>query len=564
MTRFYAIPLCLLLAVAPASAHSDHDHGAAPASATPIAPRLQSAGSDLELVAAPNGHTLTIYLDRLTTNAPVDGATIEVSGDGIPTAVAKEVGNGTYEVDAEWADEPGAKALVFTISSDGEFELLNGVLDIHDPPEAATDNASTWLAALASPAAWILAVIAAMLGFFLSFAFRPLKLPTDETSTTEKKHNDAKPIACIALAVGLLAASFPDGASAHSDDMHTEGSTGASPAGTSAPRRLPDGDVFVPKPTQRLLQIRTAVAEESDAKAGRELIGTVVPDPSSFGQVQAPMDGRIELSARGISYAGQHVKAGEVLALLSPTIPIADLGTMQQLRAEVDGKLKIAEQRLSRLTRIAGVIAQKDIDDTKAELEALREQQRVLEPKGIEKIPLKAPVSGVISIANVRAGQVVNARDTLFEIVDPDRLWIEAVGATGHATAADIASAHATDADGHSIDLSYVGRAPALRQQALPMQFRVEETHDGLIIGSAVKVIVEQGPALRGIVLPTSAVVRGNSGLPQVWTKVSAEQFKPETVVTAPLDGAHVLVTSGIADGARVVVQGAELINQIR
>ena len=49
----------------------------------------------------------------------------------------------------------------------------------------------------------------------------------------------------------------------------------------------------------------------------------------------------------------------------------------------------------------------------------------VLEPKDAQLIELKAPVSGVISVANVRAGQVVTTRDTLFEIVDPGRLWIE-------------------------------------------------------------------------------------------------------------------------------------------
>ena len=82
-----------------------------------------------------------------------------------------------------------------------------------------------------------------------------------------------------------------------------------------------------------------------------------------------------------------------MLAYLSPNIPIADLGTMQQLTAEVVGKLRIAEQKLARLTRIASVVAQKDIEDTRAELEALREQQRVLALKDVERIPLKAPVS---------------------------------------------------------------------------------------------------------------------------------------------------------------------------
>jgi hypothetical protein len=69
---------------------------------------------------------------------------------------------------------------------------------------------------------------------------------------------------------------------------------------------------------------------------------------------------------------------------------------------------------------------------------------------------------------------------------------------------------------------------------------------------------------VRGIVLPDAAVVRGQNGLPQVWTKVSAERFEPLPVVTAPLDGAHVLVLSGVPEDARIVVDGAELINQVR
>jgi multidrug efflux pump subunit AcrA (membrane-fusion protein) len=96
--------------------------------------------------------------------------------------------------------------------------------------------------------------------------------------------------------------------------------------------------VWLPKSTQRLLRVRTQLGTPQSVRQSRELIGTVVPDPSSFGQVQAPMDGRIELAERGISNVGQHVEAGEVLAYLSPNIPIADLGTMQQLTAEVAGK----------------------------------------------------------------------------------------------------------------------------------------------------------------------------------------------------------------------------------
>ena len=39
---------------------------------------------------------------------------------------------------------------------------------------------------------------------------------------------------------------------------------------------------------------------------------------------------------------------------------------------------------------------------------------------------LRAPADGVIASANAVAGQVVAAQDTLFEIVDPHRLMVEA------------------------------------------------------------------------------------------------------------------------------------------
>lgn len=564
------LAVAMLLAATPAIAgpghDHGHDHGAAPEISGPVAPRLESAGAELELVAKLVGHHLVIYLDRLATNEPVDGATIEVSGEGIAPAIAAATGEGTYEVDAPWADTPGAHALVFTVTAEGSMDLLNGVLEIPDAPHAEEAQPDVF----ASPTVWAVTAAGGLLGVFLALAARALVRPRRGIATGSEENGAAsesakaprlKRVGCVLIATLAAAALVPSDARAHGADEH--GGERPAALGVDAPRRLPDGDAFVPKQSQRLLRIRTDVAEPQTTRKGRELIGTVVPDPSSFGQVQAPMDGRIELAARGISHVGQKVNAGEVLALLAPTIPVADLGTMQQLTAEVEGKLNIAEQKLARLTRISSVIAQKEIDDTKTEIEALRKQKRVLAPKDAELIELKAPVSGVISVANVRAGQVVTTRDTLFEIVDPAHLWVEAISSSEHDTT-HIVAAHATDADGHVIPLSYIGRAPALRQQSLPLQFKVAATHEGLPIGATVKVVVQHGEPMQGIVLPDAAIVRGANGLPQVWSKVSAETFKPLAVRTVPIDGSHVLVIAGVEPGTRIVTDGAELINQVR
>src|SRR5690606_37001511 len=155
--------------------------------------------------------------------------------------------------------------------------------------------------------------------------------------------------------------------------------------------------------------------------------------------------------------------------------------------------------------------------------------KQALEPRVGEKLALTAPVSGVISVANVRAGQVVSARETLFEIVDPERLWIEANAMAG-ADETSVEAATALDGAGHAIPLAYIGRAPSLRQQSQPLLFRVNDPHPSLAIGVAIKVLVRGGAAVEGIVMPAAAVVRAPNGLPQVWVKVGAERFAPRPV----------------------------------
>ncbi len=576
MVRITTLFALIVLTFGAAWAGPGHDHGdEGPAPVTSAAPRLESVGSTMELVATSEGHRLIIYLDHPDTTEPIDEASIEVSGDGIPTALARRIEPGTYELEADWVDQPGTKALVFTITTKTDVDLLNGTWSVAEAGHATAPGGQVLplLQVLSRPDIQALLMGTLILGFVLAFALRwrsGQKSSADDDAAPISKAASSKSIplrsaAEVVLIAALVGSLISAPALAGPGHDHGEGGHDEAPAaaGGNTPRKLPDGGVFVPKATQRLLGLRTKPAAAATSSRVRELIGTVVPDPSSFGQVQAPMDGQIEVSERGISYAGQKVQAGEVLALLVPSIPVADLGTMQQLRAEVDGKLIIAEQKLDRLTRIASVVAKSQIDDTKAELAALREQKRVLEPKDTQKIQLKAPVSGIISVANVRAGQVVSARDTLFEIVDPEKLWVEGIGDAGHGEGA-IISAKALDGEGHSLKLSYIGRSPTLRQQASPFLFRIEDAHPELVIGSPVKVFAQSEATAEGIELPLAAVVRGNNGIPQVWIKESPERFRPAEVKTQPLDGERILVLAGIKPGARVVTTAAELINQIR
>ena len=132
--------LTCLTVIVPAVAGPGHDHGDHGSEASAVirdVPRIESTGTDLELVAVAEGHKLSIYLDRFATNEPVDGASIEVSGDGIAPVQARSIAPGLYEIEGEWLDAPGTKALLFTVSAGETMDLLNGTLVVPQHEEKA-------------------------------------------------------------------------------------------------------------------------------------------------------------------------------------------------------------------------------------------------------------------------------------------------------------------------------------------------------------------------------------------------------------------------------------------
>jgi multidrug efflux pump subunit AcrA (membrane-fusion protein) len=176
---------------------------------------------------------------------------------------------------------------------------------------------------------------------------------------------------------------------------------------------------------------------------------------------------------------------------------------------------------------------------------------------------LQAPVSGVIAAAHAVAGQVVEAREKLFEVVDPRRLHIEALA---HDPALPAQVAGATMAvGGHTLPLQFLGAARSLREQALPLRFRAQGAAlAGLAVGQRVQVQVQTRDTVQGLRVPVSALVKNPANQTVVWVKLAPERFEPRSVSTEPLDGTQVVVTAGLKAGDRVAVAAATLINQVR
>ena len=100
----------------------------------------------------------------------------------------------------------------------------------------------------------------------------------------------------------------------------------------------------------------------------------------------------------------------------------------------------------------------------RARSQALRQKRKELLPTLVEREEIRAPISGVVSVANVVAGQVVDAREVLFEIVDPSRFWVEAI-AHDAGVVSNLSAAFAVTNSGEKLPVG-VCRAGAFAQAA--------------------------------------------------------------------------------------------------
>lgn len=353
---------------------------------------------------------------------------------------------------------------------------------------------------------------------------------------------------------------------AHEGHDHGEAAPAPPPIAGTAPQRLADGGIFVPKPVQRTWALRTAVAEAGEFGGAVELSGRVVFDPALGGRVQAAQPSRVDAPARGLPRLGQKVVRGEVLAVLVHVEDPVEKARQQVMVHEARNLLDVALRRQRRHQDAPGYFPRREVEETRIEIASLEKRIADLQASIAGRETVTAPVSGVIAAANVQAGQVVDAREVLFEIVDPQRLMVEAQAYDPRLTESLGAATGATP-DGQALRLAFVGGGRSLRDQSLPLLFRIEKPVPPLALGQTVTLVATTKTQARGVAIPAGAVMRGagdGRGETRVWLHVSAERFVPRVVVVRPLGGDRVLVTEGLAGGERVVTAGAALLAQVR
>jgi membrane fusion protein, heavy metal efflux system len=528
----------------------------AAAGASRSLPRLVAGSESYELVAVFESPRLIIYLDRFEDNSPVTDAKMTVTINEEPV-VAEATGNGTYSVASQLFERGGLFELVFDIKAPKDDDLLIGKLSLPSAESAgARSSPMPWYAQVVSTIRHgaedhsVLMALVLLAGLALGIGLR------------RRRRSYLVPILVLALPASAIVA---PGQTARAHEGHIE--EDARPATTpgDAPRRLPDGRVFVPKPTQRILDIRTVIARPKTMPKAVVFVGRVIANPNRSGLVQSITGGRVIAPERGLPRMGQTIAKGDVLASIETPMAIADRTTISERMGEIEQGIAVAEAKLRRLRPMAerSVVPQSLVIETEAELEGLQRRRDLIRETRLAPEVLRAPIDGVVALSRVVAGQVVQGQDVLFQIVDPNSLWIEAYD-YGDNDPATLERATAIGGGSVAMKLSFQGWGRTLQQQATVLHFAISDPISSLRIGQPVTVTAQRGDTTTGVIIDRDAIVRGGNGESIVWRHVEPEFFEARSVRTEPFDATHVLVAAGIGDGERIVIRGAELIDQVR
>ncbi|MFC7289324.1 hypothetical protein ACFQPC_14850 [Herminiimonas glaciei] len=167
----FVIFYCLLMtsAVAAPGAHGpngEHLDGPTGHVHRDAGPRIETFSESFELVGRLQGGELSILIDRYESNEPVLNGKLEVDFNGLKAPAKFHADHGDYAVDDEMLlkalAKPGKHALLFTLTTNDESDLLEGTLIVPTDIEADDHAHFPWAWSAAGLIIVIVLLIAAI------------------------------------------------------------------------------------------------------------------------------------------------------------------------------------------------------------------------------------------------------------------------------------------------------------------------------------------------------------------------------------------------------------------
>ena len=284
---------------------------------------------------------------------------------------------------------------------------------------------------------------------------------------------------------------------------------------------------------------------------------------------------------------GSFVKQGEVLYLIDSATYQATLNqakaSLQSAKVDVLNA-KTKSQRYEELLKFDGTSKQ-EADDAKAvylQAEALvQEKEANLESAKIdlERTKIKAPISGYISISNVTQGALVSANqsDALATIRDTSSVYVDLSQSNtqllalrkllsqeniqkGSTDVTLILSDESTYEHKGQLQLQEIAVDESTGSVTLRAQF--SNTEGILLPGMFVRATIQGAIDTKAFLLPQQAVSRDSKANPIITIVKDDNTTIKQMITTQRAIGNKWLVTSGINNNDKIIIEGLNKINE--
>lgn len=345
----------------------------------------------------------------------------------------------------------------------------------------------------------------------------------------------------------------------------------------------PDGSIHLTPEQVQANRIQTAVVVEHELASTVSTIGRVAARSGAEAQVFSPFAGRVIADPAKVPRVGSVVRKGEVVAQVEQLVTAAEKvqygAAIAQLQSTIDQtQPEVAFRRieLNRARRLyeGGAIALKQVQaaefnlkqaeerldgakQQKAQYVAITSQQNT-QPR---RAPIVAPITGIVTVAELVAGELIDPAKSLLTIIDLSTVWVEVpihesdLQSVRNAHRAEITTP-ASPGRSYAGSLVTVGNVVDPSNRTVPVTFAVDNSDGSLKIGMTAEALVPTGAATKALLVPASAVLF-EEGQSVVYVESEPNVFRRRAVTTGDRRGDNTVVTSGLNAGEKVVSVGA-------
>jgi len=326
---------------------------------------------------------------------------------------------------------------------------------------------------------------------------------------------------------------------------------------------------------EELVNLKTFVASEMPIELILEVPGKIIPNENQIAEVSPFIEASVNKILVNI---GDRVEAGEDLAcLICPEIGIlrADYYKAKvELEIEKENfdrqsklfRENIVSRKSYQQTELNYKVAQVNYEYARKKLMAMGIKENEIDHPSSEHsdavgatIHLHAPISGIISYRNLRAGEKVDNSDKLFEIINLTSLWLEADIFEKDLTKISLgqkvkATVSAYDSIQFQGKIFYIGNTLNPETKTIKIMAEIGNKEEKLKPGMFAKTRIVIGKKSNSLLVPKEAVLT-DEALKVIFVK-EGEGFHRHIVTTGIESDQYIEILSGLSIGAKVAIQG--------